>query len=359
MITNMRMLFFSAWVLVLLVLSEPFQTNAQQSRKGTSAEKSQQATPTVRFDSGNSALKIPLDIDNSIIRVQVRVNDSKPLKFIFDTGASISFISSQRAAELGLKAQGQFHGNATGGTVQGSYATGISLSLQGAEVSNQLIALMPLNPPPGFDFDGVIGCDFINQFVVEIDYENKLMNLYDPRSYAYSGKGHVVPLILAAGKTPLVSTRIIVEGRAPIEAKLEVDTGSDATFVINSPLVKRQKLTEAISKPGQSSNNGAGGEQTVIVGRVKAVQFGRVILNNPPVGLSQDTEGAGASEENDGLIGGEIFRRFKVILDYSRKRMILEPNKSFNEPYNVEMSGTQSNASNKSLHASGGSVFRN
>jgi hypothetical protein len=28
--------------------------------------------------------------------------------------------------------------------------------------------------------------------------------------------------------------------------------------------------------------------------------------------------------------------------------MILEPNKSFNEPYNVEMSGTQSNASNKS-----------
>jgi Aspartyl protease len=339
-IPNIRIIFFSAWVVIVLVLSAPFQTNAQQPRKGTSAEKPQQAVPTVRFDSGDSALKIPLDIDNNIIRIQVNVNHSKPLKFIFDTGASFSVISSQRATELGLKSEGESHGNATGGRIKGSYTTGVSLSVHGAEVFNQLIASIPINTPPGFDFDGVIGQNFIEQFVVEIDYENKLMNLYDPRTYTYSGKGEIIPLLLATGKTPLVNTKIILEGRTPVEAKLEVDTGSDSTFVINSPLVKRQKLTEAISKTGQSSNNGAGGEQTVIVGRVKAVQFGRVTLNNPPVGLSQDTEGAGASEENDGLIGGEIFRRFKVILDYSRKRMILEPNKSFNERYNVEISGT-------------------
>ena len=67
--------------------------------------------------------------------------------------------------------------------------------------------------------------------------------------------------------------------------------------------------------------------------------MGRFVIDNPPVGLSLDTEGSGASEENDGLIGGEVFRRFKVILDYSRKRMILEPNKSFNDPYNVESGG--------------------
>jgi len=65
------------------------------------------------------------------------------------------------------------------------------------------------------------------------------------------------------------------------------------------------------------------------------VKLGSFTLKNVAVQLSLDTEGAGASEENDGLIGGEIFRRFKVTLDYSRKRMILEPNKSFNDPYNV------------------------
>ncbi|HEX8163996.1 MAG TPA: retropepsin-like aspartic protease [Pyrinomonadaceae bacterium] len=338
-IPTMRTVFISVRVLALLTLSEPLQTNAQQPRKGAPARGTRQAVPTVRFDSGNSALKIPLDIDNNIIRMEVRVNHSKPLKFIFDTGASFSVIGSRRAAELGLKSQGEARGSATGGRIKGTYTKGVSLSVQGAEVSNQLIASIPINNPPGFDFDGVLGQNFIEQFVVEIDYENKIMNLYDPRTYTYSGKGEIVPLLLAAGKTPLVSTKIILEGRAPVEAKLEVDTGADGTLVINSPLVKRQKLAEAVSKTGQSRSNGAGGEQRLLVGRVKAVQLGRLIFDNPPVGLSQDTEGSGASEENDGVIGGEIFRRFKVILDYSRKRMMLEPNKSFNEPYNVEMSG--------------------
>lgn len=336
---SIRIVFFSLGVLVLSVLSEPLRTNAQQPRKGVSAPKSQEAVPTVRFDLGDSTLKIPLDIDNSIIRMQVRVNNSKPLKFIFDTGASLSAISSQRAVGLGLKSQGTARLTGTGGTVKGSFTKGVSLGVQGAEVSNLLIASFPFNAPPGFEFDGIIGCDFINQFVVEIDYQKKIMNLYNPRTYTYSGKGEVIPLFLAAGKTPFVSTKIVLEGRAPVEAKLEVDTGADGTFVINSPLVKKQKLAEAILKTGQSNNSGAGGEQTLIVGHVKAVQLGRLVFDNPPVGLSQDTEAAGASEENDGIIGGEIFRRFKVILDFSRTRMILEPNKSFNDPYNVEMSG--------------------
>jgi hypothetical protein len=64
--------------------------------------------------------------------------------------------------------------------------------------------------------------------------------------------------------------------------------------------------------------------------------MGRIVLRDVPVGLSQDTEGAGASTANDGLIGGEVFRRFKVILDLSRKRMILEKNSSFNDPYHFE-----------------------
>jgi predicted aspartyl protease len=336
---SMQVVFFCIWVLVLPALSEPLQANARQTSKGASARKPRPAVPTVRFDSDDSALKIPLDIDNNIIRMQVRINHSTPLKFIFDTGASVSAISSQRAAELGMKSQGEAKVNATGGNVEGSFTTGVSLSVQGAEISNQLIASFPFSTPPGFDFDGVIGCDFINQFVVEIDYQNKIMNLYNPRNYTYPGKGEVIPLLLAAGRTPLVSTKVVLEGRAPFEARLEVDTGADGTFVINSPLVKRQKLTEAISKMGQSNNNGAGGEQKLVVGRVKAVRLGRLVFDNPPVGLSQDTEGAGASEENDGVIGGEIFRRFKVILDYSRKRMILEPNKGFNDPYNVEMGG--------------------
>jgi len=165
------------------------------------------------------------------------------------------------------------------------------------------------------------------------------MNLYNPRTYVYSGKGEVIPVLLAGRRAPIAHTKIILEGRAaPIEAKLEVDTGADGTFVISSPFVEKQNLLAAIQKTTQGGGVGVGdSEQKRLIGHVKAVQLGRLVFDNPPVALSQDTEGAFASEDNDGIIGGEIFRRFKVILDYSRKRMILEPNKSFNDPYDVEM----------------------
>src|SRR5690242_9465628 len=142
---NPAQMVLGIWVLAVLALSAPLQADAQQPGKGRSARQPQQAVPTVRFDSGDSALKIPLDIDNNIIRMRVRVNDSKPLLFIFDTGASASAINSQRAAELGLKAQGQVHGNATGGRIRGSFIKGVRLGVQGAEVSDQLIASFPFN----------------------------------------------------------------------------------------------------------------------------------------------------------------------------------------------------------------------
>lgn len=344
MYNSSRLIVLSVWILTLSFI---FETNAQQpssraSSSSSSARKLQKQAIKVKFASGSSsALKIPLEIDGNIILMRVRVNNSKPLKFIFDTGASISFISARRAAELGLKPQGQVRGNGTGGPIQASLIKDVSLSVEGAEVSNQLIASMPFGDSNGFEFDGIIGYDFINQFVVEIDYQNKIMNLYNPRAYAYSGQGEVIPISIANKKgrrTPLVHTKIILEGRRlPVEAELEVDTGADGTFVINSPFVEKQKLLAAIQKTVQSSGIGAGGEQRLLVGRVKAVQIGRLVFENPTVGLSRDTEGGGASEENDGLVGGEIFRRFKVILDYSRRRMILEPNKDFNDPYEIDL----------------------
>lgn len=40
-----------------------------------------------------------------------------------------------------------------------------------------------------------------------------------------------------------------------------------------------------------------------------------------------------------GNIGGAILRRFRVIFDYSRRRMILEPAAGFADPFDHDMSG--------------------
>lgn len=339
----MKCLFRSSWTIAFVTctgfLLWPVPLRAQQPTRRPPGQKSHAPATKVQFDLGNSTLGIPLEIDNNLILVRVNVNNSKPLKFIFDTGASISVIHSRRAAELGLKAQGQFSGDATGGRIQGSTTEAVELSVQGAKVSDLKIASFAFPTPPGFDFDGVLGCDFIKQFVVEIDYLKRFMNLYNPRTYRYLGRSNSIPLILIGRNTPLVHAKILLAGRAPVNAKLEVDTGGDNAILVNSPFAKKHKLSEAMQNTTQDARNGAGGNQQVITGRANAVKLGSFTLNDVPVQLSLDTEGAGASTENDGLIGGEIFRRFKVILDFSRKRMILEPNKNFNDPYNLEGAG--------------------
>ena len=283
-----------------------------------------------------SAHHVPLEIDNNLILMRVSVNGSKPLRFIFDTGASFSAIDAPRAAELGLRMQSQVSANATGGHIEGSTIEHVELSAQGARVSDLTVVSMSFPKPPGFEFDGIIGCDFIKHFVIQIDYQKKVMDLFDPRAYSYRGKGAVIPVVFRTGLTPLVRVRILFERPPAIAANLEVDTGGDGTFIINSPFVAKHKLIEAVTKTNEATNRGAGGEQKVIFGRVKEVHLGRTVLRDAPVGLSRDTEGAGASTANDGLIGGEIFRRFKVILDLSRKRIILEKNSSFNDAYNLE-----------------------
>ena len=236
----MKSLFRSSWILAFVICSAvlwcPLSLRAQQTTRRPPGQKSQPPVTNARFDLGNSALRIPLEIDNNLILLRVNVNGSQPLKFIFDTGAAISLISSKRAAELGLKSQGQFDAAATGGRIQGATIEGVEFRVQGAKVSKLTVASFPLPTPPGFDFDGIIGCDFIKQFVIEIDYLKRIMNLYDPRTYRYVGRGKSLPLILIGQNSPLVDAKILLAGRVPVRAKLEVDNTVNNYMIMWMPL---------------------------------------------------------------------------------------------------------------------------
>jgi predicted metalloprotease with PDZ domain len=67
--------------------------------------------------------------------------------------------------------------------------------------------------------------------------------------------------------------------------------------------------------------------------------LGRFTLVNPIAAFPP--RGLFARHGAAGNIGGGILRRFKVIFDYSRSRLILEPNKNFADPYEYDMSGLQ------------------
>lgn len=303
--------------------------NAQNTKSAAASD--------FRLTSGQSARNIPFELYMNLIFLQVRVNDSKTLWFNLDTGLQTTIFDSKQAEALGLKLEDKSNVNVPGGTIELAFANGVSFSLPGVELSNQRVRTLPLavfTPILGRPIHGTIGHDLFNRFVFEIDYAARVINLYEPKDYQYSGSGEIVPVTIEKDE-PFLQAKIIQQGRAPIEAKLKIDTGSVNELGLNGSFVQAVKLVSPTQKVVPQPGVGLGGITENYVTRIGDLQIGRLLIKSPVAGYSKDLIRGGDA----GTIGGEFFRRFKVIFDYSRGRIILEKNKHFNDPYKYDASG--------------------
>jgi hypothetical protein len=281
-----------------------------------------------RFTSGGSALGVPFELSGNLIVMKVRVNRSRPLHFIFDTGAGISVIDPQSAKALRLRTKGKLKLDATGGSVESGLIQSVALSVPGVDVFNQTLATIDLDafaPLFGFKIDGIIGHDFINNFVVEIDYASGVMNFFGTQGYKYHGAGESIPIEIV-DKTPFVRARIVLNGREPIEGKFEIDTGGTGILNLNTPFVNKHKMLETLAKQAQSKMGGAGGTSAAVKAHIPAIELGSFAIKNPLVVFARGTEGNENSTEFDGSLNNRFFSQFKVILNYSRSEVLLERN---------------------------------
>jgi hypothetical protein len=309
-------------LLILFVCCGFFsQTEAQQSRKTT-------VVSEVRFDTGNSARNIPFELHNNHIYLQVKVNNSEPLSFILDTGAS-SVINRKQAESLGLKFRGKEQGFGVGeNAVEAVFVEGVFLNISGATLSRQklvAVALEDLQKSLGRAVDGILGYSFLSRFVVEIDYAAKTINLHSPKSFRYKGEGERVPIIVDAD-SGLIFARAVVKpsNRALIKGLFEIDSGGGHALILNKPFVERNNLLTAAQKTNVVSLGGIDGSSRAVAGTIETLQLGRNSIENVNTFFSLATGGMLASEEFDGNIGNDFLRRFKVVFDYSRRSMILE-----------------------------------
>lgn len=322
----------STVALATVALTSPNLAGGQQKRSSSAK------TTAPRFESGKGAV-VPFTFEFNIIVLQVRVNNSRPMKFLFDTGAGISALNVSKARGLNLKKADSLDAKGVGGAVQGYLAKGASLSVAGVTVYNQPLAILPLGfPCEAADIAGIIGYDFIKSFVVEIDYDAKTLTLSDPLRYEYSGRGDLIPLIIS-GNTPRIRAQLRMPNGPTLEGLFELDTGSDGVLRINSPFVKKHSLLQSLPKQFDSAHRGVGGEIKTVDVRMRDFQLGRYVIPDLLVTLARDNEGLLSEDANDGPLGNEILRRFRIVLDYSRRRMMLEPNQHLGDPIETGMSG--------------------
>jgi hypothetical protein len=277
--------------------------------------------------------RVSFELIGNHVYVQARLPDSEPLWFLLDTGATASYFDAERARSMGLGERGD--------TIVGT-----TVVFPGLEVSDQDLLIQPLGfwAYDGHTVDGLLGYDFIRRFVVELDYVSRVVTFHDPEGFDYSGTGDVLPLFMleddSGGKVPLVRVTIVQQDRAPLEGQFIADIAVRAALSFNTPFVRSHELLRSSETILALIGGGAMVQESMQHhGRIDTVRLGRFHLNRPIAVFFQDDRGIVASPEFDGVIGGDILRRFKAIFDYSREQLILEPNSQLDEPFEHDMSG--------------------
>jgi predicted aspartyl protease len=289
------------------------------------------AQPMAReFDAtlASDPVVVPIEVVfGGLIFVKVSINDV-PMSFVFDTGAEATVLNSSRVSKLGLQGVGTFATGAGGGDVVVSYVPGVTTKVGGATVKDQLVAailLDDLEKALQRPFDGILGYDFISRFVVEIDYANQQMRLFDRTKYHHTGAGKPIAVTLE-DSTPYVDAQVEVPQRGQLGGHFVVDTGCLCDVQLFTPFVDDNKLIEALPDAKQTGfSAGAGGATQEVSTTLPSVTIGDVVVKQVRADLNRDKTGATADPESAGLLGSLTFKRFVLVLDYKNKQVFLDP----------------------------------
>lgn len=310
------------------------------------------ATPVAALQSSQATAKatqtpviVPFELNSRHIILKGKIN-SQPVDFVLDTGDQVAIIDMEVAKRLNVKFGDDVRvGGAGAATLTGAIVKDTRFTLDGLPGFSQPVRMaLPigntLSQRAGRPFEGIIGAEFIQQYVVEIDYQARVLKLHDKEKFVYNGPGESIPIRLVHGH-PIIEAEVTPSGSAaPLKGRFVFDIGAGLALALYSPFVAENRLLGPDAKTIRSLGGaGAGGETTGRIGRVSEIKIGNYTIKNPITLFSEDTAGAFASRELAGNIGARIANKFRVFLDYERKRIIFEPNSTFAAPYDYASAG--------------------
>jgi len=305
---------------------------------------SQTESPCVSTLKGNPDTWYPIEIVSNKPLVQVRINDSKPHRFMLDTGSGAALIDPPLARSLGFESASESKGFFGVGNAKSSLTllkpTGCQ-EMAGSRVAGvHFLAfdLSLISSVEGVPIRGTVGSEFLQKSVVVIDYANARIRVLDPSSFDYRGEGIVLPVVI--DRQIFTTVRIHKRSGEVVEGKFYLDTGTRTALSLNSPFVRDNHLLDGETAiPLATLGVGMGGESLASVYRIQEIEIGPLRLHDVVATASHDEKGVFADPKVAGIIGGELLRKFTVILDYPHQRVILEKTPQSDAPFGYDASG--------------------
>ena len=271
---------------------------------------------------GNSTnlITIPVTFTHGRVVLPARVNGSEPLSFLLDSACTIPTLHPSLVEKLSLQQSGHVTINGIAGEERAPTYKEVVFDLGEVTYSPFRVAVIPSEQGQRHRTDGVLGSGFFRRFVVEIDPAAKCLHLYSPTNFVYSGKGEILPFRFKA-EIPVIKATIILTNQTSLDGEFEIDTGCDSGLCLGSEFVQQSKLLDQI-KTHSDEKFGIGGSVETKSGTIPLLRLGELEVRHSQADFF--LKGSPVDAPLAGHIGMGILHQYKVIFDYSRKRLIIE-----------------------------------
>ena len=264
---------------------------------------------------------VPIKVRHGDLLAETSINGSSALEFKVDTGFGINVINPKRVESLGLERVGSMTIVGIAGEERAETYSGAVFKFGSVSYSPRRIAALPSEGRRRWRTrDGILGAGFFRKFVVEIDVPAKQMKLYAPESFSYQGKGEILPIDFKSD-TPIIDAELVPADKEPIRGRFEIDTGCDDAVCVGHEFVAAHKLLDH-AEDASDTRHGVGGSTDIKPGKLDELRIGSFKIKKPSANFF--LKGSPAGEGQAGHVGLGALQQFRMIFDYSRKRLILE-----------------------------------
>ncbi|HEV7920117.1 MAG TPA: aspartyl protease family protein [Thermoanaerobaculia bacterium] len=273
--------------------------------------------------SGLPSDRLPMKIGRpDVPRVDVKLNQTRTLNAVVDSGAVLSIISEDSAAGLQLQqmpeVEGTFYG-LLGEPIPVHFAVLRTLELGDIVLENVPVAIMPddkmkflVTDKKEFNIDFLLGANLLKEFRIEMDFAREAITF---------------TRLTDADRVPAPDQNLFIEGFRPIVRGMinrrgwftfVLDTGSEVTF-LNQAQLARLPVKTIAPKMHDATLQGLGGARKR-GGRLDDIELGidrwAGTFRTIPMYDSGD-------ERASGILGENFLKNFRVVLDFGRMRLDL------------------------------------
>lgn len=272
---------------------------------------------------------VPITLTRNKVIVPVRVQGSRPLRLILDTGMGfegVLLFSGGMKDSIGAERlnRAQIPGAGGGPPSEAFYADSLSLQVGDVRLDGQRVIVLADSAMGRGGNDGVIGYSLLGRYAVELDYDRLTMTLHEPTSFQPGDGWAALPLTLNDRNWPFLQVSAVIDSGAPTPLTVYIDCASSETIeFLTGP---QAKFPVAPGTREVFLGRGLSGDIHGRRGHISRLAIGPFELKDiqaafVPATIRSKARGADAVLANGALC------RFNVVFDYARSRLLLRPNR--------------------------------